>query len=820
MGTDLRLAIRTLFRDRGYAVTVIATLGICFGANVAVFTVVNSVLLRPLSVQDGDRIVLMGNEYPNAGAGTLSINSSAPDYFDRLRTMTVFEEQAMHTVVDLAFDIDGTSELVRGMAATPSLLRMLRVVPLHGRAFEERDGEADASDVILLSDGLWQQAFGGAADIVGSPVRIAGRVFTVIGVMPPRFQYYDPDARFWVPLRFTDRQRSDAARHSNNWVNVARLRSGATMQQAQTQVDALNAANLDLFPNLREILINAGFRTRVSLLQDVLVRDVRAVLYLLWGGAGFLLLVGVLNVANLSVARATLRAKEFSVRMALGAARRLVARRMVAEGVVVALASAVSGTLAGYVILRVLHPLGLERLPRAADIQLDVAVLAAATGVALLTGVLIGVASLVYLPQVNLSHSLQEGGRSGTGGRRVRSVRRVLVVTEIALAFILLVGASLLAASFRNLTRVDPGFKGEGVVTASFGIPRARYPEDDGVRAVTRRALEAVRRVPGVVSAGVTTLVPLSGNHSDSVILAEGYQMQSGESLVSPLQALITPGYFESMGTRLVRGRDFTERDDETHERVVIVDERLARKFWPGQDPIGRRMYQPGSLESPLVTDENTQWLTVVGVVEEVRLEDLADRFVTSGAFYFPAAQVVPRVFTLVLKTAGDPLTVVRDVRVQLRSLDPELPLSNVQTMIEYTSLALLPRRAAMLLTVAFGVVSLLLAAVGTYGVLAYLVAQRSREFGIRMALGSTAGGIVELVLREGVLLVVAGCVLGLAGAVTLRAALNAQLYGIDAMNPYVLVSTVLVLAGIGLTACTLPARRAAAVHPADVLNP
>jgi putative ABC transport system permease protein len=350
-------------------------------------------------------------------------------------------------------------------------------------------------------------------------------------------------------------------------------------------------------------------------------------------------------------------------------------------------------------------------------------------------------------------------------------------------------------------------------------MPRARYAADKDVRTFTNRLLQAIRSVPGVSAAGGTTLIPLGGNHNDSVILAEGYQMKPGESLVSPMQVTVTDGYLEAMNTRLVRGRYFNDHDNENATRAIIVDERLARKFWPGADPIGKRMYNPSNPRDLLKIDEKTQWLTVVGVVREVQLEDLAGRKGSVGAYYLPAAQTVPRGLTLAVKTSGDPENVLPAIRSELKKIDPAMPLATVRTMNEYVSRSLMSRRAAMTLAIAFGFVSLFLSAIGIYGVLAYLVNQRTREIGIRIALGSTAQGIFRLVLREGLWLIVTGIVLGLAGVVLLRNVLEAQIYGLAAMDPLVMMVVVGTLGAIALAACSLPAGRATRVDPVAALS-
>jgi predicted permease len=819
MGRDLSLALRMLWNARVYAATAIVTLAVCIGANAAIFTIVNSVLLKPLPVPDAGGIVLMSNKYPNAGSSGTSTNSAVPDYLDRLRDMTVFEEQAMYAGRGLPVELNGSPQLVRGMAATPSLFRLLEVAPALGRAFDESEGEIGNEQKVILSSGLWREMYAADPQVLGKDMHLAGRPYTIVGVMPDTFEFADAAARFWIPLAFTTEEKSDDRRHSNNWYHVGRLKPGATVEQAQAQVDTINAANLERFPQFKELLINAGFHTSVEPLQDVLVRSVARTLYLLWGGAAFVLLVGALNIANLALARSTLRAKELCTRVALGAGRGRIARQLVVEGLIVAFIAAVFGAAIAAGVLQVLESLGLDRLPRGGEVHMDLAVGGAIVIASAVAGVLIGLVPLLHVPRANLSNVLQESSRGGTGGTRVRSVRRTLVVAEVAFAFVLLIGSGLLVASFRNLLAVNPGFQSNGVITASVVIPRASYVELSDVRAFVDRALAAIRNVPGVVNAGATTLIPLSGNHSDSVIFAEGYEMQPGESLVSPMQIVVTPGYFEAMSTPLVRGRFFTESDDETSPGAVIVDERLARKFWPDVDPIGRRMYQPSDPQDLLAVNENTRWLTVLGVVQEVQLDDLAGSPDTVGAYYFPAKQQVRRGLVFAIKAAIDPESVMGSVRAAMSEIDPSMPLAEVRTMTDYTAMSLLPRRTAMILATAFGVVALLLAAIGMYGVLAYLVAQRTREIGVRLALGSTTHGIVRLVLREGAVLVVAGLAIGLIGALALQRVLATHVFGLGALDPIVIGAAVFVLCATALVACALPARRAGRVNPAIALN-
>jgi len=816
MFQSLRHAIRSLAGDKGFTVTVVLTIAVCIAANTVTFAVVNSVLLRPLPVPDAQSIVLMANRYPKAGAET-GYNSASGDYYDRLQAITVFSEQALFRTTGRTIDIQGTPQRVTAMVATPSLFRLLRVPPAWGRAFSNAEGEPGADQKVILSDGLSRQLFGRPEAAIGRDVRMSGQPFTVVGVMPAGFDFIDPDVRLWIPAAFTPAERE--VRHSNNWMYIGRLKPGATLQQAQAQVDALNRANLDRFPKFRDLLINAGFHTVAMPLENMLVQQIRGVLYLLWGGALFVLLIGAVNVANLVLARTTLRRKEFATRMALGAGAGRLMRQLVTESTLVALAGGAAGALLGTGLLRALAHTGIETLPRATEIRVDGVVFLAMLVISALVGILIGMIPSVQVIRAQINEVLREESRSGTGGRRAQRVRQGLVVAQVGLAFVLLAGSGLLLASFRQLLRVNPGFDVHGVVTAATSVPESLYPKDADLRAVMDRALAAIRTIPGVTAAGATTTIPWGDDHSDSVILAEGYIMKPGESLISPDQIVVTPGYFEAMHIAMVAGRPFDERDRDNAPGTIIVDQRLAHHFWPGHNPIGRRMYQPQNINDLLKTDAHTHWMTVVGVVRPVHNANVEGNGSPVGAYYMPYAQHTWRGYTLAVKTSGDTGSLARALRARFAEVAPNLALFDVHTMEERGDLALASRRASLTLAMFFGCLALFLSAIGIYGVLAYLVTQRQREIGIRTALGCTAAGVVKLVLREALWLLGAGLMIGAVGAGALRSVVASQLYGVKPLDPVVISLVVATLAAVGLAACVLPARQATQVDPAMVLR-
>jgi len=809
-------AFRSLALDKGFTATAILTIAVCIAANTATFAVVNSVLLRPLPVPEARSILLMANRYPKAGADS-SYNSASGDYYDRLRGVQVFSEQALLRITGRTIEIQGTPERLTGMIATPSLFRLLRVSPAYGRAFTDAEGEPGAEQKAILSDGLSRQLFGSPEASLGRNVRMAGQPFTVVGVMPAGFNFLDPEVRVWTPAAFTPAERE--LRHSNNWNNLGRLKPGATLEQAQSQVDALNRANLDRFPIWKELLINAGFHTAVLPLEDMLVEQVRGGLYLLWGGAAFVLLIGAVNVGNLVLARTTLRRKEFATRLALGAGAGRLIGQLVTESVVVALAGGAAGAALGTALLNALAHGAIQTLPRSGEIHVNGMVVLAMLATAALVGVIIGVIPAVQVVRAQASEVLREESRGGTGGRRARRVRQILVMAQVGLAFVLLAGAGLVLASFRRLLRVDPGFDVRGVVTASTSVPESLYPKPADARELMDRALAAIRAIPGVTAAGATTTIPWGGNRSDSVVLAEGYIMKPGESLISPEQVTVTPGYFEAMHIALTAGRPFDARDGDSAPGAIIVDERLARHFWLGTSPIGRRVRQPQDIHNLLKTDEHTRWMTVVGVMRPVHTADVEGNGNPMGAYYMPYAQNVQRGYALAIKTSGGAGPIVAAVRARFAAIAPNLALFDVHTMEERGDLALASRRASLTLAMFFGCLALFLSGVGIYGVLAYLVTQRRREIGIRVALGSTAGGVVKLVVREALWLLGAGLLLGVAGSVALRSVVAGQLYGVQPLDPAVMSAVIVTLGLAGLAACALPARRATRVDPVMVLR-
>ncbi|MGH9387940.1 MAG: ABC transporter permease [Vicinamibacterales bacterium] len=812
---DLRFATRTLWKDRSFTLTTVATLALCLAANVAIFAIVDGVLLKPLPFDQPDRLIRIYNKYP--GAGVEFSDNGVPDYFDRVAGMPALESIAMFRQAGVTLSgATGDAERIQAMTVTPSFFSVLRVQPLRGQFFAQEHGELGREKVVVLTYGLWQRTFAGRDDAIGKDVRLGGEPFLIVGVLPRDYRFINPDIQLLRPAAFTTREKSDDSRHSNNWQQMGRLKPGATIEQAQGQVDAINAANFTRFPQWQEILTNARFGTTVVDFQRNLVGDTRSTLTMLWGGAIFVLLIGCVNIANLVLVRATGRMREIATRQALGAGFGRLARQSVTESLLLACLGGTLGLSLGWWGLKAAPFLGFDQLPSGAGIAIDARVVAFTLALVGLVGLAVGLIPVVAARRTNLAQTVREEGRSGTQGRGPRMVRRVLVTSQVAFALMLLVGAGVLLASFERVTRIDLGFRTENVLTGTVSLPAGRYADNDGIRLVAARLLEKIRAIPGVQAAGVTTSLPFSGNYSDSVILAEGYQMSPGESLISPSQVTASEGYFEAMGAKLVSGRFFNADDTTGRPRALIIDETLARRFWPNGDALGKRMFQPQDVNNLMKPPPDDHMITIVGIIEPMRFRGLVDSSGNKrvGAYYSPFLQSPSRTLGFAIRTAQAPETVLSAVGREVAQIDPELPFYGVRTMEDRLSSSLVDRRTPTLLAGGFAVVALLLAAIGIYGVLAYQVSQRRREIGIRMALGAASGNIFGMVLREGTLIVLFGAAFGLAGSFFLRQTIQAQLYEVGAMDPRVVSAVALLLGAVALVACLLPARRAAKTDP------
>ena len=808
---DLRFGVRTLLKSPGFAAVAVVTLALGIGANSAIFSVVNGLLLQPLPYPESERLAIIWTHSPGAN---VEQDWPSPGQFAAVKSeASAFEDLALAQGTSLNLAVDGGAERVGVVRATSNLFSLLGARPALGRVLLPEEDAPGRPPAAVLSHGLWQRRFGSDPNVLGRALTLNGQSYTVVGVMPADFALgYEvmptvgaieqPDVL--LPLALTAERA--ASQGDENYNILARLRPGATVEQAQVELD-LTARRLgqqfpDYYPPSR------AFRLSVRPLLEQVVGDVRTALLILLGAVGFVLLIACANVANLLLARAAVREKEMAVRTAIGAGRWRIVRQLLTESVALSAAGGALGLLVAFWGLEALRSLAPGNIPRLQMVALDWRVLLFTSVVTICTGVLFGLAPALRGSRVNLGETLKEGGRAlaGGGGQRLRNG---LVVTEIALSLVLLVGAGLLIRSFMRVQQVEPGFDPRGLLSLRLSVAGTGYQGERGTE-YYQKLLERVRTLPGVESAGAASILPLGGGIGWGSITIEGYVPTTGQEAIQSDQRIAGPGYFETMRVPLLRGRLFDERDAEDSTPVAIIDENMARTYWPGTDPVGRRL-KSGS------ADDDTPWMTVVGVVGNVKQYALdADSRVT---FYAPHTQRPSGTMYVVARTSGDAEGLAPAVVREARAIEPNVPVFDVKTMERRLSESLARRRFAMLALGLFALVAMLLAAVGIYGVMSYSVAQRTREIGVRVALGARSRDVLGLVLRRGMILTLVGIGAGLAGAFALTRLMGSLLFGVSATDPLTYAAIALLLAAAALLACFIPARRATKVDPMMALR-
>ncbi len=808
MFPDLKLAFRQLAKSPGFAAVAILTLALCIGANSAIFSVVNAILLQPYPWPDSDRLVYITNTYPLMGLQRAGV--SIPDYLDRRNGMTSIDESAIYTGQSLNLADTGTPERVNALMTSPSLFPLLHASAALGRTLTDADAVPGVAKTVVLADGLWKTRFGGDPAIVGKTIRLNGESCTVVGVMPPAFYFPAPRVQMWIPFAFTDREKSDAERGHEYSTMVARLKPGATIAQAQREVNAIHRANRERLTENRAFYDASGFGGLVDGFLEQNVQDVRAMLWLVQGGVLAALLIGCANVANLLLARAAARERELAIRSALGAGWGRIFRQLITESLVLFLIGGGLGLLVAVWGLSAIDTFGFSTMPRGFGVKLDGTVFLFTLGCALVSGLGFGALPAWSATRGNTADALKDAGTRATAGRRHLWLRSGLVVSEIALSLMLLATASLLMKSFQRLHEVSPGFTSENVLTATLALPAAKYKTPEQQAAFAEQLIARVRTLPGVTAAGLTSTLPFSGSNSQGSYLIDGYTPPAGQPAPHGMQRQVSPGYFSALGISLLRGRLFTDEDVAKREQVVVIDRLLADRYWPRADALGHRV-NLGSTDKP-------DFWTIVGIVPPVKVNSLEEN-VTKETLYFPLAQQPVRMLALVLKSAASTTGLVAPLREAVLALDPEQPIYDIKTMDARIDDALAKRRAPMLLIGLFSGLALLLAALGVYGVLAFAVGQRTNEIGVRMALGATRGNILALILGQGATLVAGGIFLGLAGYFALSRVIGRLLFDVAATDASTLLLAPVVLALVALAACLIPARRATKVDPMVALR-
>ena len=804
---DIRYALRTLRKQPIFTLVAVLTLTLGIGANTAIFSLLYQILLRPLPYPAADRLVFVWNTYPLMGLPQASV--SIPDYIDRKTQADAIEDATLFTQRPLNLASGGTPEQLRGLAVTPSFFSTLQRQPFLGRGFAETEAQPQADRFAILTFAIWQSRFGSNAAIVGQDIRLNGEAYRVVGVLPADFDLPSRDISLLVPFSFTQQQMSDQGRGNEFSSMIARLKPGATIEQVNAQMKTIVDRNLDRLPQFQSFARTSGFGGYAIPIRDQLVGDVRAPLYVLQVGVLVVLLIACANVANLLLMRATGRYRELAIRTTLGAGRGRLVRQMLTEGVVLSLLGGIGGLVLGLAGVRALIALSSRQMPGMADASLHPAVLVFTLALAVATGLIFGVVPAIGVMRGNTATILKDDNTRGSSGRGTRLMRSTLVILEMALALMLLVGAGLLIKSFARITDVDPGFSTENVLTTQLSLPATRYADAPSRSAFWRRLVEKATAMPGVTSVGLTSNVPFNGSVSSGSYSIVGYTPGAGEAAPHGRQEVVGADYFKAMQIPLVEGRLFTEGDTADSPPVVVVDKYLADKYFSKTSAIGQQIRRGGPQAPPF---------TIVGVVGTINSIDLGMP-VTKERIYYPVAQQPRPSMALTLKTGLDPQTLIPQVRQAVQSLDPEQPLADVRTMDQWVLRSLENRRTPMMLLALFGAVALILSAIGIYGVLAFGVAQRVREFGIRQALGADQKSILRLVLTQGMVTAGIGLLVGLSGAFLLTRFLQSMLFGVGTHDVPVFAGVTVLLLLVAVAACYIPAKRATEVDPMIALR-
>jgi putative ABC transport system permease protein len=792
-----------LLKSPGFTAVAVLALALGIGANTAIFSVVNSVLLRSLPYSDPDRLIVIWETNPNLSEGLRLRNEASPaNFLDWKAQNTVFEDLGAYNWNTFNLTGGDQPEQLTGNPVTAGIFSTLGVKPLYGRVITPDDDREGAPPVVVLSHRLWQRRFGARADVVGQQIALNNQSYTVVGVMPPEFEFPVAMSELWVPMAFT---KAAAERRQAHFLYTrARLKPGVTLAQAQAEMDTIAARLRQQYPDT-----NTDRGIRLVTLHEETVAQLRPALLVLMGAVLLVLLIACANVANLMLARATARHKEIAIRTALGASRWRVARQLLTESVLLALTGGLLGLLLalwGVDLLKSGVPENMTYIHGWSQIGLDARVLAFTLGVSLLTGIIFGLAPALQASKTDLHEGLKEGDRGSTGTRN--RVRGLLVAFEMAISLVLLVGAGLMMRSVVKLLEVRPGFDPHNVLSVSLSLPRARYDNAQKVSDFVAQLQERVGAQPGVRSVGAVDLLPMAGSGQTTTFVVEGKPAPARGSEPEANYRVATPTYFSTLGIPVQKGRAFTAHDKADSPPVALINETMAREFFPGEDPVGRRLLDPDGQNPP------TEIVGVVGDVKHWGLDDKPESFL-----YLPHAQVGGRFITLVARTDGDPAAMATAVRREVLALDKDQPVFDVKTMEQRIAATSAPRRLPMYLLGVMASVALVLAAVGIYGVVAYSVTQRTHEIGIRMALGAQRRDILSLVVRQGMLMATVGVGVGLVASYFLMKVMSGMLYGVSATDPVTFSAVALLLATVALLACLVPARRATRVDPMVALR-
>ncbi len=802
---DLRHARRSLAKSPTFVVVAVVTLALGIGANTAIFSLLDATLFKALPFRNADRLVLVWGRFTGLGLPHDRNAVSAPEFKDLEAGHHSFAALAAIDTNSFNVTTGGTPIHVSGAAVSPAFFDVLGVAPALGRGFTAEEGQPGRDRVVVLAHALWRSAFGGDPAVVGRTIRLNGQPVVVAGVMPASFDY-PAGMDLWKPLAFTAEDLSPNNRGSHYLDVIARIKPSVSLAQARADMDRLTANIIAANPQYE--YTRGDYAVRLTPLAEDELGDVRSTL--LMGAVGLVLLIACANVANLQFVRASSRARELAVRSALGADRRRIAQQLLVESALVGIGGGAAGLLCAFWTLRVLRPPASAVLPPYVVVALNPAVLAFAAFVSLLTVLVFGVVPAMYASGVTLGDALKASTRTTGANPASRRIRRGLVAGEVALSLVLLAGAGLLGRSLLRLLDVDPGFRPDGILTFRVALPDEKYTTDESRRRFYRQALDRIRRLPAVQSAGSVNILPVSGGNNSGTVTIDTMSVPPDKRYLEADWRAVLPGYFETMGVRLIAGRFFSDADTERAEPVAIIDQTLARAFWPGEDPVGKRL-KLGEPESTL------PWRTIVGVVGHVRYRTLEAP--SRVGVYWPVLQQGWPAQTFVVRTAVNPGALGPAVAREIRAIDPDQPVYAIRTMDDVMAASIARRRLASLLIAVFAGIALTLATVGLYGLTAYAVAERTRELGIRMALGAHPRLVVASVVGSSLPLACIGITAGLVAAALLARVASSMLFDTTPADPITFGAVAALLLATACAASYAPARRAAAIDPAITLR-
>jgi predicted permease len=810
LGRQLRFAYRLLRKTPGFTITALLTLAVCLGANLTIFAVINSILLRPLPFPKSDRLVTIFNTYPKAGVDR--DGASVTNYYERRGQIPAFASISIYRFETAIIGESGSTEREQVTRVSPDFFSTLGIGPVVGRAFKEEETSHETDNVVVITDSFWRHSANGDPHIIGKKIRVDGIPTTVIGILPPDFRFLSSEARLYFPFASRPEDRTPRQRHSggNSTQMIARLNPVISLAQAQAQIDAQNA-RLEADDPEGKMMADAGFRSLVVQLHADHVATVRPALLLLQAGVFTLLLIGVVNLGNLFLVRAGSRAKEHAVRQALGASRKHIAGEVLVETTLLTLGGGLLGLVVAAGGIRLLGALGAERLPLGSRIVFDGRLAMVALAAAITMGVLLAVPIAWLNLRRPLGEALQSEGRSGTSARSTQSLRQSFVISQIALAFMLLAGAGLLGISLERAMDVSPGFQPDHILTGKISLPWKSYSDKNTRVAFTEKLDDKLGHLPGVLSAGVVTNVPFSGRSGKSAATIEGHVSQPGESPRGHYSYGVGGDYFKAMGFSLLEGRFLSEADSRSNQRVCVVDHDFARYYWPSGNAVGHRLFEGGE------QGKDAEAFTIVGVVGNVKQAGLTDE-AAQGAIYYPYAFHSDDIFVAV-RTSLPPESLGLTLQGAVRQVDPDLPVNDVRTMEARVTDSLAAQRTSALLAILFSTIALLLVAIGSYGVLSYAVEQRRREIGVRMALGARPAKIRNQFLFLALRLLAYGVILGGVGALLAGRAMQAVLFHVPPFNLTILSGTAGVMGVVTIVACLLPSQRAARTSPVEALR-